>query len=311
VLLISTARSFGSLIPFVIAYAIFSSPIVPLLDSSALAVAERSNHSYGQLRLWGSVGWAASTLLVGAIIERFAIRWLFYSYVGLILVTFLIAFLQRPRAQAIRVSLRRGLKEMLTDRALALFLVTIFLISLTLGAANSFFSLYLDGLGAQEGAIGLAWAIAALSEIPVMLYSGRIMRRIGARGLLYVALVTFAGRWLLYSFIRVPALAIAVQVLHGLSFATYLVGGVTYMSEHAPAGLSTTAQSLFNLVAFGLGSIAGSLVGGYLYQTAGVTTLFRALSVIAAGGFVLFLISQRWPGNAARDRVPAMDSPEQ
>jgi PPP family 3-phenylpropionic acid transporter len=199
---------------------------------------------------------------------------------------------------------------MLTDRALVLFLVTIFLVSLTLGAANSFFSLYLNGLGAEEGAIGLAWAIAALSEIPVMLYSGRIMRRIGARGLLYIALLTFAGRWLLYSFIRAPALAIAVQALHGLSFATYLVGGVTYMSEHAPAGLSTTAQSLFNLVAFGLGSIAGSLVGGYLYQTAGVTVLFRVLSAVAAGGLALFLVSQRWSGHAPRDRVPALDSAE-
>jgi thiamine transporter ThiT len=47
-----------------------------------------------------------------------------------------------------------------------------------------------------------------------------------------------------------------VQLLHGLSFAAFLVSGVTFVSEQTPQGLSATAQAIYSTVAFGLASIA-------------------------------------------------------
>ncbi|MDT8307856.1 MAG: MFS transporter [Anaerolineae bacterium] len=293
VFLLATGRSFQALLALVAVYAFFTAPIVPLLDSSALEASRDSGRSYGQLRAWGAVGWSISTIVIGLIIERFAIRYLFYGYVALIMVTFAFALFQPRRAEVLTSSLRQGLAKLLADQALLLFLLSVLLISLTLSAVNAFFSIYLDGIGAGEANIGLAWAVASLSEIPVMLYSGRLVRRIGSTGLIKISFVTFAIRWLLYSVIHTPALAIAVQALHGLSFATFLVGAVTFVNERAPSGLSTTAQSLFNLVAFGIGSIIGSVLGGYLYQSAGMFFLFRVLSAIAMAGFLLFVGGQR------------------
>ena len=298
ILLLSTARSFPILVLFVVAYAFFTSPVVPLLDSSALEVAKKRERSYGQLRVWGAVGWSVATLAVGALIERFATGFLFYGYVLFVLLTLGIALFQREREEELRSPLRQGLTTLLLDRALLLFLVSVFLVSLTISGVSAFFSIYLDAIGAGEGSIGLAWAIASISEIPIMLYSGRIIRRTGAGGLLKIAFLTFALRWLLLSFIETPAFAIALQALHGISFGAYLVGGVTYMSERAPAGLGTTAQSLFNLVAFGAGSIGGSLLGGYLYDRTGMFFLFRVLSVVAALGLVVLLASRRLEGEA-------------
>ena len=298
ILLLSTASNFQGLIPFVVAYAFFTSPIVPLLDSSALEAIQGSNRSYGDMRVWGSVGWSISTLLVGVFIQQFNIRWLFFCYVAIILLTFIISLFQPEQKQALKSSVIRGLKDLMSTPFIV-FLLSIFLISLTLGAANSFFSIYLDSIGAREGSIGLGWAVASISEIPIMLFSGYLIRRIGASGLLKISFITFFARWLLYSFISTPSLAILVQFLHGLSFATYLVGSVTYVNERAPEGMRTSALSVLNIAAFGVGSISGSLIGGYLYETAGMTWLFRSLSLIAVGGFVLFLVSQRRSMEAA------------
>jgi PPP family 3-phenylpropionic acid transporter len=293
ILLLSTATTFESLLGYIVIYAFFISPVVPLLDSWALEAAESSNHSYGELRLWGAVGWTISTILVGLILQRFGLHWLFYCFVVLLLLTFFIALFQPSRKVVERQSLRHGLKTLLLNYPILLFLLAVFLVSLTLNANLSFFSIYLDSIGASESAIGLGWAIASLSEIPVMLFSGRIARRIGATGLLKVAFTIFAVRWLLYSFITTPALALLVQALHGLSFATYLVGGVTYINERTPAGLSTTAQAVLNLVSFGLASVSGSLLGGYLYETTSFAWFFRLLSLIVLLAFTLFLLSQR------------------
>jgi PPP family 3-phenylpropionic acid transporter len=293
ILLMSTAQTFAVLIPFVVGAALFTSSIVSLLDSAALEAVEGTRYSYGDLRLWGSVGWSISTIGVGILIQRLHIGWLFYAYTLLTVPMLLISFFQPPRKHIPRVSVRRGLRDLLGNYSFALFLLSIFLVSLTTSAAGSFFSIYLDSIGAGEGSIGLGWAVAAMSEIPVMLYSGKIIKRIGAPGLMTVSFVAFALRWLLYSLITSPGWAIALQLLGGVSFATYLVAGVTYVNERAPEGLSTTAQAIFNMVTFGAGWVAGSLVGGYVYESAGIFWLFRLLALIVVAGFGLFLMSRR------------------
>jgi MFS transporter, PPP family, 3-phenylpropionic acid transporter len=292
VFFLSQADHFVALIPWVLAYAIVTSPIIPLLDSNALEVAKDHQRSYGRLRVWGSIGWAVSTWLVGLLIEARGIRWLFNSYIVLITVTFMFSLFQPARKFVQRSSLIRGLRDLLRIDFI-MFLVSIFLLTTASGGVNSFFSLYLDQIGATEGEIGLSWALAAVSELPLMIFSGAILRRIGAEGLLITAFIVFIMRWLLYSVIDVPIWALAVQLLHGLSFAPFLVGGITYVSERTPQGLSATAQAIYSTVAFGIASIAGSMIGGYLYDTAGMQALFRSLSLLGLAGLAIFLMAGR------------------
>ncbi|MFZ0548177.1 MAG: MFS transporter [Candidatus Promineifilaceae bacterium] len=292
ILLLSTANTFQMLLVYVVVYAFFTSPTVPLLDSAALEAGETSGRTYGELRLWGSVGWSISAIFIGYVIQRLAIGWIFYCYIAIILLTLLLSFFQTKPIQTIQTSLRSGYKQLLYNRSFLLFLLSIFFASLTLNAANAFFSIYLDAIGTSEGWIGIGWAIASMSEIPVMLFSGKLINRIGASGLLIIAFTAFAIRLFIFSFTATPALALSLQLLSGLSFAFYLVGGVTYVKERTPEGLTTTGQSIYNLVGFGIGSIAGSLIGGYLYEVAGLNTLFRLLSVIALAALVAFLLSR-------------------
>ncbi len=289
--MLSRVTGYTALIPFIVAYAFFSSPIIPLLDSSALEIAKAHQRTYGDLRVWGAIGWSISTWLVGTFIENFNIYWLFYSYIAFITFTFLISLFQPPRRHVLRSPFSHGLRHFLIRRRFLVFLLSIFLLSMTSGAAHNFLSLYLDGIGTGEGIIGLAWTLASISEIPVMLGSGAIIQRISASGLLKIGFLTYALRWLLFSFISNPVLALAVQLMHGLSFGAFLVGGVTYINKLSPEGLGTTAQAIFNTVSFGLGSIAGAMAGGYFYDTVGMMTLFRILSLIAVIGLAMFWLS--------------------
>jgi PPP family 3-phenylpropionic acid transporter len=292
ILLLSTARSFQAIIPFVACYALFNSPLVPLLDSAALNAIEGSRYSYGQLRVWGSIGWSISTVGVGFIIQHFAIQWLFYSYAAFMLVTFFLSLWLPVRSAKLQTSLRAGLKNLVGYLPFVLFLVSVLLISMTLSAANAFLSIYLDEIGTNESSIGLAWAISSLSEIPIMLFSAYIVRKVGSSGLLKIAFFAFIVRWLLLSLIRTPLLALIVQVLHGITFGGYLIGSVTYINDRAVEGIRTTALAIFNLIGFGVGSILGSLLGGFVVEAGGTVWLFRMLSLVALAGFSVFLLSQ-------------------
>ena len=289
---LSQAKHFVALIPWVFAYAIVTSPISPLLDSNALEVAKEHQRSYGGLRVWGSIGWAVSTWLVGLLIESQGIRWFFYSYIVLMTVAFVFSLFQPARNLVQRSSLIHGLRELFQVDFL-LFLISAFLLTTASGGVNSFFSLYLNGIGATGGQIGFSWALATVSELPVMLLSAVMLRRIGADGLLIMAFLVFILRWLLYSVIDVPLWALLVQLLHGLSFAAFLVGGVTFVSERTPPGLSATAQAIYSTVTFGLASITGSMIGGYLYDNVGMQNFFRIFSLVGIAGLTIFLMATK------------------
>jgi len=203
--------------------------------------------------------------------------------------TFIVSIFQPVRSKIIRSSFGHNFHRLITRRDFIFFTISIFLLAVAMGSVNNFFSLYMDGLGAGEGAIGLAWSIAALSEIPVMLSSGTIMRRIGDKGLLNIAFITYAFRWLVYSFIQVPALVLPVQLLQGLSYGAFQVGGVTYVNDRTPKSMRTTGQAIFATISYGIGPIIGALIGGYFYDTVGMTTLFRILCAITIVGLSVFL----------------------
>jgi PPP family 3-phenylpropionic acid transporter len=302
VLLIARTGGYADLALLVAAYAVFNSPIVPLLDSAALEVAEASGREYGSLRVWGTIGWTISTWLVGALIQDHGTRAMFYVFAGVMALTFVASLAGPARIRLLRSSLGHGLRRLLLRADVACFLLAIFLLSTTTAAVTAFFSIYLDGLGASEGMIGLAWMVSSLSEIPVMLGAAWLRRRVGTRGLLVMGFTVYALRWLLFSVITDPTWALLPQLLHGFSFGAFWVGGVTYMSERAPEGLGTTAQAVFSTVCYGLAAIVGSLGGGYLYDRIGMAGLFRTLFVVAAAGLVVLWGALRASGQPAIDR---------
>ncbi len=287
-LALSQAKSFGTLMALVAIYAFFFSPILPLIDSAALETARNHQRSYGDLRVWGTIGWSISTWLIGGFIQNQDLRWIFYGYAVFMGLTLLLSFFQPLRQGTLRVPVFHGVWKLMTAPGLLPFLISVLLVGLTSSAVSQYLVIFLDRIGASEGLIGLAASLAALSEIPVMLASQTIMQRIGARGMLIIAFATFALRWFLLALITLSGWVLVLQLLHGLSFGAFLIGGVTYMQEHTPQGLGTTSQALFTSVAFGLASLVGSLGGGALYDRIGFPALFRLLSIIAGGGLVLF-----------------------
>ena len=291
--LISKTSEYELLIPIILIYALFTTPIMPLLDTAALDTLETNKGTFGGMRVWGTIGWMISSWLVGEIIDTHGLPCFFYGYIVIIGITFLVSLFQPTRGQILRSPLRQGLRQLLSRRTLFLFLLSTFLLAVTTGSFAYFFSLYMDGLGADEGTIGFAWSLSASTEIPVMVLSGALMNRIGVNGLLSFAFITYAIRWLLFSFIQSPTWALPVQLLQGLSYATFLVASITYINNHTPKGLRTTGQSLLTTTYLGLGPIVGALVGGYFYDTVGMIVLFRIITVLTIVGFGIFILSTR------------------
>lgn len=289
--LIWHTTSFALLFIVVLLYGALLSAIVPLLDGLTIeSVRTFGRSSFGEIRMWGSIGWTLATFSIGKIMEWTFFEVFFLLGIGFIVLTLLTTPYHPERGQRAQASLHDGLRQVLKP-PFTYLLTALLLLGIAMNAATNFYSLFLDRMGASETLIGLAWGIASLSEIPVVFYASRLTKRFGADRILGVAFVVFAVRWLIYAVAPSPTVAIAAQVLHGLSFGTFLVGSMGLLAELIPSERRATAQFLYASTVYGVGALIGSSGGGLFVEQFGIRALYAVTPVLALTGFAFFVLT--------------------
>jgi PPP family 3-phenylpropionic acid transporter len=277
--------------------------IGPILDARTLDMLGPDRLRYGRVRAWGSVSFVVFTLIVGVMIDRLGPPGLFPVYVTALVVTGFLSLALAPRRPSRSVSMRSGVSALLRQRSMAVFLVGALLAWMALAAVNAFFSIYIVSLGGSDLTVGLAWAVGATVEVPLMWFFPALAGRFGADRLLIAGAVTFAVRGAAAAIIRDPAGLVAISVLEGFGYALFFTGGVTFVSRQAPPNLAATAQGVFSSVSGGLAVILGSLFGGLVAGAASIPGLFAiaATGSAMAAGVVWY---------AVRPGLAAMPAPE-
>ena len=80
-----------------------------------------------------------------------------------------------------------------------------------------------------------------------------------------------------------PSVVYAVQAVHGVVVAGVVIGSALYVEACAPPQLLATAQSLYSMIAVGLGSIVSNAASGWLLEHAGPDVPFLAGGAGALG----------------------------
>lgn len=132
------------------------------------------------------------------------------------------------------------------------------------GTYEVIWSLWMTGLGADLGLIGLTFAVFGLGVVLVSPFAGRWSDRRGP--LLFVVLgsVGAATTGVLYALLQDPFLVVPVVFFEGISFA--LLGPALYsiVASGTPVGRSATTQGVFG-AAGTLGTIVASIAAGVLF----------------------------------------------
>ncbi len=298
---LSLVSDFFWLVPLVLVLAFFMSPIVPLVDHAVMELLGEQRGRYGKVRLWGGVGWGIAGPLIGWIVEQFGLGWSFRGY--FLLMFFCLLVVRRLPVQGAPAagSFGGGLKRLLADRRWQLFLLLAFVGGMGSGLAFHYLFLYMNDMGATRSMMGWALSVATLSELLVFSLADRCIRRWGTRRLLLAGVLTSLLRLWLYALATEPWQVLAVQLLHGPSFALMWIAGVSWANRLAPKGMGATAQALFGGVNFGLGGTAAALIGGVLYERVGATAMYGWAGLGTLVGLVFYLIAERLTGNSEVD----------
>jgi PPP family 3-phenylpropionic acid transporter len=290
-LLVIRTTHFGPILLLMILLAICVAAVPALLDSYAITISEREGKSYGRLRVWGSIGFVVAVWFVGWQMGENISNFFLFAYAATLLLACGASFglpALRPRSGE---PIWHGVATIVQDRAVVLLLIIGYLVTSNVGILGNYLSIYVTEIGGSTQLIGAAFAIAALSELPVFIFGTRLLERLNSRRVLMLAITAYLVRFALFSIPPAPSWVLFVQLLHGLSFGAYLMASVTLIHELAGRERAATAQGLLTSVSLGFGPITGSLVGGALLDHIGAVGIFRLAVVGILLAFVAYLFS--------------------
>jgi len=265
-----------------VALALAMAGIMPILDARALEVVGAGRSHYAGLRVWGSASYIVAVVLTGWVTEWTGIHGMFVVLVPALVATALVGLGIRSRPGTAPLAQLTAIGSVLRSRTLMLFLLVVLLTWTSSTTINAFFSIHLVDIGAPQSLVGIAWALGAAVEVPIMIGFPFLVRRMGLNRLLVVGAILFALRAGAIVVTREPLIVTLTMLLHGGAFALFLVGGVMYISRHAPTGTAATAQGMLVAIVFGLAQIVGPGAGGLLARELGLQGTF-ALAGIGSG----------------------------
>ena len=279
--------------------ALFYNTIQPVLDSLSLQLVQNDpSFSYGTLRIAGAAGWAFTGIVTGYFIEHINTSVIFVISAVSMLLTFLFAFSLKPDNKKIKKEEQayKDLKKVITNPVLIALLVCVLLVSAGATTIWNFYSIYMKENGASASLVGYGISFQGLCELPLFYFSARIIKRFGIKTTLLITVFATTLRLLLYSVVKNPQAAIAIEMLHGISWSLFWVVCVEYVNMLVLEEWRATGQSLLYAAYYGAGAIAGNLWTGFLYNAhmrIAEIFLLNAGIVAAVGLYILVFIRNR------------------
>ena len=144
-------------------------------------------------------------------------------------------------------------------------------------------------------------------EIAFFALAGRHFGRLGDyRWLVLAALVTAVRFAATAAFGDVPAVLVAAQLTHVVTFAAQHMACTSVIARHFPDRLRTRGSALYTTLGYGVPGVVGGFAGGLLSQAFGLAAVFWAASLAALASAGCCVMAAR---AAARDTAAAQRGP--
>jgi len=282
-----TTTDFGPMLVLAVVHGMFYAPLISFLEAYAMDLLGEDKNTYGRVRVWGSVSFILIVTVLGYVSERYGIALI----VPLILAGALLqtmAAVVLPAAPVVRPLVTKSTPIRISWPRTLVFLCCGFLMLVSHGTYYGFFSIHLENLGLPSTYIGIAWAMAVLAEIVVMINSRRLFSRASFESVLLASFFIAALRWLLLAAFTSPAVILGSQILHAFSYGTFHMASILYMDRLTPGPAKTLGQAANNAITYGLGLMIGFMVNGALFDHLGARHLFVMSAGLALAGGMLF-----------------------
>ena len=285
-------QDFYWLAAVVVGYSFFWNAVLSQFDVLTLSHLSGQHGRYSLIRLWGSIGFIAAVLAVGAWLDHHPIVHLLYIITALLSAIWLGSLLVAENPEGLTRGDRSpgSLMRILKQPAVIAFFATSFLLQFSHGPYYTFYSIYLEALGFSKFIVGLLWSLGVVAEVGLFLIMHRLLARFHIPWLLVASLLLASLRWLMIGVAGDSLWLLALaQLLHAASFGSFHAASIAWVHRQFGEALAGQGQALYSSLGFGAGWAAGAGLSGLLWEQWGVLLFFVA-SVVAAVAASLLIV---------------------
>ncbi len=289
-LLLPWPRTFWGFMPVMMMLAVFRSPTSPIGDGLIAEMAATRHLSYGAMRLWGSLGFAVVAILGGIAWQQLGYGPMFFAAaITAVPCVLLITHLEEKPVQDRQPS--GSVWRLLQDPGLLTLFTIAFLGGVSLISTFIFGGIFMAELGGSRVHVGLMFGLSALAEVPIMLASDKIMRRLSPPGTMLLALVVIAASVYSYALSQTPNLLLAAAVLKGVGYGLFFVTIVHLINQRTPDAWKSTAQAIMGACFVGLAPLFTSALTGYIFDVWGGMVMFALTATFSVAGIALMTLA--------------------
>jgi MFS transporter, PPP family, 3-phenylpropionic acid transporter len=283
--------SFWSILWLKLLFSFFWNAALPQFEVVTLSQLGNEKYRYGQIRLWGSLGFIATAAALGGLFQTLSINQLPLILFMIFLFIWL-STLPVKEQRAVTETDVNILTVLKKPQVIAL-LASCFFLQASHGPYYTFYSLYMESLDYSRFSIGLLWSLGVMAEVVLFMFMPRLLKFRAAAFWLVVAFAITSLRWVLMAwFSDVLLLAVLTQCLHAASFGLFHAASIHLIQEFFPDHQGR-GQALYASVSFGTGGALGSFFAGSLWESVSPQMTFMLAAATAFTGLLIALRVQK------------------
>ena len=238
----------------------------------------------------GSLAFSLMCMLMGAVLKKMAPAYLPCCYLAtLLMLIFSLNCFSAPGRMESTHSREKTRQASLLRRhpKFAVFLVGLVGLAFNHIFIDNFMIQIMNSLGGDSVHLGIAIFVAAVVELPAMLFYARLKRRIDPCLMLMLCSWFWFIKNALIALASTPEAIYAAEALQFFSYAVYVPATIDYITKTLPESDFLKAQA-FAGSAFTLGSVFAAFIGGRLLDLMSVRNTLLVVLSFSAIGAVLF-----------------------
>ncbi len=306
----SRLTDFSSLAVLMLIYCLIYAPTLALTNSIAFIHLRNTEREFGQIRVWGTIGW----IIAGLLLAGWRVAFKSFGLAPIAGDTLLLAGLfslimgltsfslphTPPKKETTKPWAFLEAMRMLKDKNFAVFITLAFIVATELMFYYVMTAPFLTSkkIGVSSSAVSGVMVIAQIAEIFVMaLLLPYFLPRFGIRTTLLIGILAWPVRYIIFVIGQPSWLVIASLALHGFCYVFFFTAAFIYVDRVAPSDIRASAQSLITFATIGVGNYLGSLFAGWIQSLftgpegtnwQAVFTVPAVITIICAFIFLLF-----------------------
>lgn len=282
----SPAQFFWAMLAFFLCYM----PTLALVNAITFQNVPSVENDFPQIRLWGTIGWIASGLVVSQSMfgifplpvlpgitdagsTNFPLK--LSAVVGILYGIYSFTLPASPpqgRGEPISLVKVLGLDalQLFRNPSYFIFALCSFLICIPLAFYYARTYEFVSKMSFGDRSSGVM-ALGQVSEIFFMAAVPFFLNRLGVKKMLLVGMLAWAVRYALFGLMPSSAAMLVLGiVLHGICYDFFFVTGQLYTDRTAPKEIRTSAQAFLGLLTYGAGMLVGNYILGWWGDSIGL-----------------------------------------